>query len=128
MILLCDTSTPVCRLTLIDGDVRVEREWQADRQLARGMLGWLNEQLAEQNKTWQDVVAIGAFSGPGSFTGLRIGLTILNTLADSLDIPIVGVTGHDWQATALVRLKQGENDRIALPFYSSDAHITTPRK
>ncbi len=128
MILLLDTSTPLCRLNFIDGDTRADYEWQADRELAKGLLGWLNERLAEQGKTWQDITAIGAFQGPGSFTGLRIGLTVLNTLADSLSIPIVATTGDDWQTVALSRLEQGENDRIALPFYGSDANITTPRK
>jgi tRNA threonylcarbamoyladenosine biosynthesis protein TsaB len=128
MILLLDTSTPVARLTLADGDNRIEHEWQADRQLAKGLLGWLQDRLQEQGKTWQDVTGIGAYSGPGSFTGLRIGLTVLNTLADSLQIPIVGTTGDDWQTTATERLAAGENDRIALPYYGSDANITIPRK
>jgi tRNA threonylcarbamoyladenosine biosynthesis protein TsaB len=128
MILLLDTSTPVCRLTLVDGDNRVGHEWQADRQLAKGLLGWLNERLNEQGKSWQDITAIGAYQGPGSFTGLRIGLTVLNTLADSLAIPIVATTGEDWQNDAVERLNQGENDHIALPYYGSDANITTPRK
>jgi tRNA threonylcarbamoyladenosine biosynthesis protein TsaB len=128
VILLLDTSTPICRLTLIDGDNRVEHEWQADRQLAKGLLGWLNERLNEQGKTWQNITAIGAYQGPGSFTGLRIGLTVLNTLADSLAIPIVGTTGDDWQNDAIERLNNDENDHIALPYYGSDANITTPRK
>jgi len=128
MILLLDTSTPLCRLTLVDGDDRTDYEWQADRQLAKELLGWLKDRLAEKDKTFQDVTAIGAYKGPGSFTGLRIGLTVLNTLADGLDVPIVGATGEGWRRDALDRLQKGENDRIALPLYGSDAHITTPRK
>ena len=37
MILLLDTSTPVCKLTLVDGDWRYEDEWQADRTLAKNL-------------------------------------------------------------------------------------------
>ncbi len=128
MILLLDTSTPTCKLTLIDGDWRYDDEWQADRELAKKLLGYLDEQLRKNGKTWQDISAVGAFQGPGSFTGLRIGLTVLNTLADSESIPIVGATGDDWQAQALKRLNAGENDKIILPFYGSDANITKPRK
>lgn len=128
MILLLDTSTPICKLTLVDGDWRYENEWQADRELAKRLLGYLDGQLKKNGKTWQDISAIGAFQGPGSFTGLRIGLTVLNTIADSQGIAIVGETGEEWQEKALARLSAGENDRIVLPFYGSEAHITKPRK
>lgn len=128
MIILLDTSTPLCRLTLADGETQTETQWQADRTLAKGLLGYLQSQLAVQGKSWQDVSGIGAFKGPGSFTGLRIGLTVLNTAADALAIPIVGATGDGWKRDAMARLQAGENDRIVLPEYGSDAHITKPRK
>lgn len=113
---------------MLDGDVRVDREWQADRQLAKGLLSWLKDQLSEQGKTWQDVSALGAYEGPGSFTGLRIGLTVMNSLAESLNIPIVGATGDDWQNTARASIENGENDIVVLPLYDRDATITRQRK
>jgi len=128
MILLLDTSTPICKLTFIDKDWRYDDEWQADRELAKKLLAYVTEQLEKNGKTWSDISAIAAFKGPGSFTGLRIGLTVLNTIADASDISIVGETGEDWQSKALRRLDAGENDKIILPFYGSDAHITKPRK
>ena len=128
MIVLLDTSTSLCQLTLVDGEHEARYEWQADRQLAKGLLRWLEDRLADEGKVWRDVTAIGAFVGPGSFTGLRIGLTVLNTLADSLEISIVGCRGDNWQADAKMRLSAGENDRIALPFYGAEANITIPRK
>lgn len=128
MILLLDTSTPSCKLTLVDGDWRHDDEWQAGRGLANGLLEYLSQQLAGQGKIWADITAIGVFAGPGSFTGLRIGLTVLNTIADAEGIPIVGSTAEDWQADVLAGLKAGKDDRIVMPFYGSDAHITKPRK
>lgn len=128
MILLLDTSTPVCRLSLVDSDWRFDDEWQADRTLAKGLLGYIHANLQAQNKTWSDLTAIGVFEGPGSFTGLRIGLTVLNTIADSQQIPIVGGRGERWQADVLAKLRSGHNNQIVLPFYGSDAHITQSRK
>jgi tRNA threonylcarbamoyladenosine biosynthesis protein TsaB len=113
---------------LVDDSTQIESEWQADRTLAKGLLGYLQVQLAAQGKSWQDVSGIGVFKGPGSFTGLRIGLTVLNTAADALAIPIVGATGDEWKRDAVARLNAGENDMIVLPEYGSDAHITKPRK
>lgn len=128
MIILLDTSTPICKLTLIDEDNRFEEQWQADRTLAKGLLGYLHNNLKVHGKTWSDITAVGTFEGPGSFTGLRIGLTVLNTIADSQAIPIVGGRGDAWQTDVLIRLQNGENDHIVMPFYGSEAHITAPRK
>ena len=128
MILLLDTSTAVCKLTLIDGESRLDYEWQADRTLARGLLKYLETTLSKNGKTWSDISAIGVFEGPGSFTGIRIGLTVMNTIADAQQIPIVGGRGDDWQAVVLEKLKSGKNEKIVLPFYGSEANITQPRK
>jgi len=128
MILLLDTSTPECRLTFVDGESRSHDNWQADRMLAKGLLSHLDGLLREHNKTWSDITAIGVYEGPGSFTGIRIGLTVMNTIADSQKIPIVGARGEDWQTDAISKLNAGNDEKIALPFYGSEANISTPRK
>ncbi len=128
MILLLDTSTPLCKLSFINDNERFDDEWQADRALAKGLLDYINHNLENHSKIWSDIDGIGVFRGPGSFTGLRIGLTIVNTIADSQSIPIVGSMGDTWQDEALDRLKNGQNDGIVMPFYGSEAHITSPRK
>lgn len=128
MIVLLDTSTPICKLTFIDGNLRYDDEWQADRTLAKGLLSYLNKNLRSFGKTWSDISSIGVFEGPGSFTGLRIGITVMNTIADAQDVPIVGGRGHNWQVQIINKLKNNENEKIVLPFYGSDAHITTSKK
>jgi tRNA threonylcarbamoyladenosine biosynthesis protein TsaB len=128
MILLLDTSTYTCKLSLVDGDWRYDDEWEANRELAKGLLGYLRDQLEKNGKDWQDISGIVAYQGPGSFTGLRIGLTVLNTFAEAQGIPIIGAMGDDWQTVGRERLEKGENDRIVLPEYGSEAHITQPRK
>lgn len=128
MILLLDTSTPTCKLSFVKGDWRYDNTWEANRELAKDLLGYLQTHLEENKKTWKDISGIVAFQGPGSFTGLRIGLTVLNTLAGAEHIPIVGTSGEQWQSEGLRRLEAGENDQIVLPEYGSEAHITTPRK
>lgn len=128
MILLLATATPTAQLTIVDGDVRTDYQWEANRELAHGLLKWLHDSTEKTGKTFTDLRGIGVFEGPGSFTGLRIGMAVCNTLAESLGIPIVAVTGDDWQQRALDRLQAGENDEIALPLYDRDANITKPRK
>lgn len=128
MLLLLDTSTPVCYVTLVDHEDSVSYEWQADRTLAKGLLGFLRDSLAKQDADMHALTGIGVMQGPGSFTGLRIGLTVANTLADGLQVPIVGATGENWQEQALEKLRSGEDEKIVMPEYGAAAHITAPRK
>ncbi|MEI6228825.1 MAG: tRNA (adenosine(37)-N6)-threonylcarbamoyltransferase complex dimerization subunit type 1 TsaB [Candidatus Saccharibacteria bacterium] len=128
MILLLDTSTPVCRLALIDAGQKREFDWESNRELAKGLLGYLDKTMKSIGKTWVDISAIGVFEGPGSFTGLRIGITVANTIADAQNIPIVGGRGDDWQTIVLSKLNAGENEKLVLPFYGGEANITVPRK
>ena len=129
MILLLDTSTSECRLSLYEGTKLLLKDvWQADRELAEGLLGYIQQKVAKQNKTLDDILGIGLMQGPGSFTGLRIGASVCNAIAADRNIPIVGTAGEDWQANALKRLMNGENDQIVLPDYGRPARITQPRK
>lgn len=128
MILLLDTTTPTAKLALISDGNTKEFTWEAGRGLAKDLLGWLKQNLDDSNADWKDITGIGVLRGPGGFTGIRIGLTVCNTLADGLGIPIVGALGDDWGVECQNRLKNGENDKIVLPFYNSEAHITKPRK
>ena len=68
------------------------------------------------------------FQGPGSFTGLRIGLTVGNALAYGYTVPIVATQEPHWLETGIERLLNGENDTRAMPFYGADAHITVQKK
>lgn len=61
-----------------------------DRQKAQVVLPLLDELLKERDLTVQDITQITVNPGPGSFTGLRVGVTIANTLGYLLHIPING--------------------------------------
>lgn len=128
MILSIDTSTPTCFIGVHDGTVWHEYEWEAGRRLAKELLTYLQEALEKSATSIDEVSGIVAYQGPGSFTGLRIGLTVVNTLASAKHIPIVGETGEQWRQHGLERLSHGENDELVMPEYGGDPHITTPRK
>ena len=128
MILLLDTSTGACKVTLVKGKDHHEYEWQADRTLARDLLAYLRDRLAEHGSTFTDLTGIGLMKGPGSFTGLRIGATVANTLSRELGIPIVGSEQENWKQMSIKRLLDQESDELILPVYGRPARITTPRK
>lgn len=128
MILFLDTSTGNCRIWLDENNF----EKELNRNMARDILKFLEDSLRNIRKDYKDLEGIGFFAGPGSFTGLRIGASVVNTLADGLNIPIVAVKKEDendnWRQKAFEKLKNNENDKIALPFYGRGANITKPRK
>lgn len=128
MILLLDTSTPVCKLSLVDGEWRHDTSWESGRELAKGLLQFIQDQLESQGRGWGDISGLVIFKGPGSFTGLRIGVTVMNSLAYAHSLPIVGEMTEAWQALGVARIVAGENDQIVMPEYGGEANITTPRK
>jgi tRNA threonylcarbamoyladenosine biosynthesis protein TsaB len=102
--------------------------WQAHRELAETLHSKIMTLLRSQQKSWSDIQGIVCFQGPGSFTGLRIGLTVGNALSASYHVPIVAQQDPQWLETGIRRLMSGETDELALPFYGADAHITLPKK
>jgi tRNA threonylcarbamoyladenosine biosynthesis protein TsaB len=129
LILTLRTDKPEAEIGLFDGQDKVAYEiWEGHRKLAETIHIKIEDLLEADGKAWQDIKGIVAFEGPGSFTGLRIGLTTANAIAASLNVPIVAAKGDGWVQEGILRLLAGEQDEIALPFYGQDAHITLPRK
>lgn len=110
MKLYLDTSSPKTILKLDDKTY----EWESGRTLARDLHKFIHDKLAENNADWQDISEITFFAGPGSFTGLRIGATVVNTLAQDLNIPLYN--------------HRGEKVDVILPEYGRPANITPPKK
>lgn len=130
MYLAIRTDSPTAQLRLVEagGKIGVSEDWFADRRLAQELLAHIEQLLQQGGTQFTDLGGLVVFKGPGSFTGLRIGATVMNTLAGSLELPIVGTSGDDWLETGRSRLNNGENDQIVLPEYGAEARITAPKK
>ncbi len=129
MILTLRTDKPEAELGLYDSGAQIAyTTWPAHRELAETIHQRIDALLVGQSKTLQDLTGIVCFQGPGSFTGLRIGLAVANALATGLDVPIVASQGDEWITDGLRRIATGEDDIQALPFYGADAHITPQKK
>jgi tRNA threonylcarbamoyladenosine biosynthesis protein TsaB len=129
MILVMRTDKAEAEIGLYaEGKALVHDSWVAHRQLAETIHQRIIGLLNSNNATQQDLTGIVAYKGPGSFTGLRIGLSVANTLAYSLQIPIVGVNGDDWVNAGSQRLKALESDQAVMPEYGAPVHITAPKK
>lgn len=130
MILTLNTSTPQAEIGLYKptGAQISYFTWEANRDLARDLLTKIKDQLDKNNADFTTLSGVVVFAGPGSFTGLRIGLTVANTIAYGQGVPIISALGEDWKNQGIGRLKNNENDKIVLPHYGAEANITLPKK
>ncbi len=127
-ILTIRTDKPKAELGVYDGQKKLAYiKWLADRQLAETIHTKISEILNKSSILQDDLRGIAVFKGPGSFTGLRIGLSVANALAYSLSIPIVAADGKNWASQAIKKLETGKNDKIALPEYGAPARTTLQR-
>ncbi|MEK7605265.1 MAG: tRNA (adenosine(37)-N6)-threonylcarbamoyltransferase complex dimerization subunit type 1 TsaB [Patescibacteria group bacterium] len=74
-----------------DGEKKVFEE-AFDYHKSQGVLPLVEKTLKKEGLEFSDLTGIEVNTGPGSFTGLRVGVTIANTLATILQIPLNGKT------------------------------------
>lgn len=129
LILTIRTDRPEAEIGLFD-DARqlAYQTWPAHRELAETIHLRIDKLLKNQRKSLHDLGGLVAFEGPGSFTGLRIGLATANALAFGLGLPVAASRGDDWIQAGIARLQSGQNDSPALPHYGAPVHITPPKK
>lgn len=129
IILTIRTDKPESELGIYNDTEKVSYiAWQADRQLAETIHLKMKELLDNQKLTFDSIEGINVFKGPGSFTGLRIGITVANALAYGLEQPIIGSDTDEWIQKGIKKLLSGKNDNVVIPEYGAEPHITKPRK
>jgi tRNA threonylcarbamoyladenosine biosynthesis protein TsaB len=94
-ILAIDCSTSACSAAVRKGGALLCVKRASSRGQAEAMVPLIGEVLAESGLDWLEVQLIGVTVGPGSFTGLRIGLAAARALALARSIPIAGVATAD---------------------------------
>lgn len=129
LVLTIRTDKPEAEIGLYDGETQLAYEtWQAHRQLAETIHQKIESLLISKGLALQHIGGLACFQGPGSFTGLRIGLSVANAMAYSYKLPIVATQNPAWLETGLGRLQNGETDTMAVPHYGADVYITPPKK
>ncbi len=129
LVLTIRTDKPEAEIGLFENDKQLAYEtWEAHRQLSATVHTKTDSLLQGNNKKLQNIGGIVAFKGPGSFTGLRIGLSVANALAYGLNIPIISQEGDGWIEAGIKRLLEGESEPVALPSYGAPVFTTKPRK
>jgi tRNA threonylcarbamoyladenosine biosynthesis protein TsaB len=99
MKLFIDTSSADKIVVELDGD-RVETEARKDK--SQKLLPVIDKLLKKNKRKIEDITEIEVEEGPGSFTGLRVGVSIANTLGWVLGVP---VNGKDLRKGEVVDIK-----------------------
>lgn len=92
MLLAIDTASQFMSLALHDGrQIGYEATWRSRNNHTVELAPAIRAALASAEKTLGDLSAIAIAQGPGSFTGLRIGLSVAKGLAQARGLPLVAV-------------------------------------
>ncbi|GAB4448562.1 MAG: tRNA (adenosine(37)-N6)-threonylcarbamoyltransferase complex dimerization subunit type 1 TsaB [Anaerolineales bacterium] len=127
MLLAVDTSTPQVGLALYDGArVLAECAWRSSQRHTVELAPAVADLLTRCGATMNDVQALGVALGPGSFTSLRVGLSLVKGLALARHIPLAGIPTLDILAHAqplgrhaLLCAIQAGRGRFALGVYKT---------
>lgn len=103
MILGLDTSGEQTRIALFDKQICQERSWSHQNNQSKDLLPAIDRLLRNNKIKLTDLAGIFIVLGPGSYTGLRVGVSVANVLAASLNIPIFGHS-VDKQDESLIKL------------------------
>lgn len=112
--LAINTSTQPENVALFKGEkILREVEWHGNRDETKKLLPAIVKLLKRAKLQFSDINRIQVAKGPGGFSALRIGVTVANTLALILKIP-------------LFEMESGKRVKIAIPKYALPPNITKP--
>lgn len=133
MILVFDTANnEKTFLGLWEVDWLSEIEWEAGRNLSADIMIKMDQLFEAADKDIKKVTGVIINSGPGSFTGLRIGISVANAISYCLDIPIVGVidpkTIDSLLKSGYKKIKNNKNFiQPVKPEYGREPNISQPK-
>jgi len=89
-LLILDASSSLCSVTLLKGDERFELTEQQPRRHAQRLLPMVDEVLRLGHIAKSELDGIAYARGPGSFTGIRIAVSVVQGIAMGLELPVYG--------------------------------------
>jgi tRNA threonylcarbamoyl adenosine modification protein YeaZ len=98
MIVAIDSSTETASLALAKNKVLAEVSWRCGQNHSVELLPHLTQLLEEAKVSLKDTSLVIVAKGPGSFNGLRVGLSTAKGLAFSLGVPIIGISSLEAEA------------------------------
>lgn len=118
LILCIETGTDICSVALARNDELISlRESTQGRDHARNLGVFIDEILKSNDVDTDELDAVAVSKGPGSYTGLRIGVSMAKALCYSLNIPLIGISSLE--AMAMVATEDFEAGIIDIEDFES---------
>lgn len=118
-ILAIDTSSSICSTAILDDEVLIDKnELNNGRTHSENLMPLIDELLKRNNITVKDINLLACSVGPGSFTGIRIGVASIKAIAEVLKIKVAGVTSLETlaknvkDADTIVSLIDARNNQV----------------
>jgi len=105
------TSKIVVGAGRLDGSLVRVLDWPAGYRHGELLLAGIEQLLAETGLSRSDIAGIVVGTGPGAFTGLRVGLATAKTMAHALGLPLIGVSTGE----ALLHAARSIADKVGEP-------------
>lgn len=103
LILLLETATSTCSVALAENGIIIAVKEVNERNIhASHITLFIDEVMLKAEKEYSDLLAIAISKGPGSYTGLRIGVSTAKGLCYALDIPLLGINTIEAMAFGLM--------------------------
>lgn len=132
-ILAIDTSSKTCGVCILENEKEIYKKDEiTDRSHSIKLMPIIENSFKQTNLTLSDIDLIVCDKGPGSFTGIRIGVSTCKAFADSLDIPIIGVTSLETLAytylkenTLVCSILDAKNENCYASLYKCENNTCT---
>ncbi len=116
LILLLETATSSCSVALTEnGKIIAVKEANEQNIHASHITLFIEDLMIRTGKNYSDLNAIAVSKGPGSYTGLRIGVSTAKGLCYALDIPLLGINTIEAMAFGLLSKNDIQNSDLLIP-------------
>jgi len=116
LILHIETATQVCSAALShDGMLMAEAVAETEMSHASTLMPLIDELFKKQNIDLKDLCAVSVSSGPGSYTGLRIGASTAKGICYSLGIPLIAVGSLHSAASGMKEISNAKGTDLLIP-------------
>lgn len=122
-LLAIDSSASITKIALHIKDRTTEYASSAPRQTAQQMLPLIQQALKHYKMQVSDLDAIVVSVGPGSFTGLRIGIGVAQGLSASNSIPLIRVSSLEHLGRSAIRINNREAFLVAIPASKGEVYF-----